>query len=231
MSSFQAYTQENVGKYIKLTERDVAKFLPEGLGGHLLAREFQSTHTQALLIRQPIVDAINLLKDAEHNAFSETKAPRPTVFFGERGSGKSAAIVQVVYWARKSGWLVFYIPNGFEVTSGGDFIEKSPFSRNQVLWDDPSTSFRILNNFLTAHAEKLKEISLKTKYAAKKLAQKRVFPLARSNPVLLQDSLWENCKERPFLIWLSTELRCLSSQLPLSTICALSSPESLSSPC
>jgi hypothetical protein len=61
-----------------------------------------------------------------------------------------------------------FMPNGMDVTAGGDFIEKSTHRRySTTLWDDPSTSFRVLNNFLTAHAEKLKEVSIKTKYASR----------------------------------------------------------------
>jgi hypothetical protein len=65
---------------LRLTDRDLAKFLPEGLGGHIQAREFQSTQDKALLIRQAVVDAIQQLQKAEQNAFARSLAPAPTLF-------------------------------------------------------------------------------------------------------------------------------------------------------
>eukprot|EP01122_Echinamoeba_exundans_P011702 TRINITY_DN4747_c0_g2_i2.p1 TRINITY_DN4747_c0_g2~~TRINITY_DN4747_c0_g2_i2.p1 ORF type:complete len:612 (-),score=130.75 TRINITY_DN4747_c0_g2_i2:108-1943(-) len=184
----EIFTSKNVGKYLRLTDRDLAKFLPEGMGGHIQAREFQSTQDKALLIRQAVIDAIQQLQKAEQNAFARSLAPAPPLFVGEKGSGKSAALAQVVLWARKSGWLVLYMPSGMDVTAGGDFIEKSSRKGETTIWDDPSTSFKILNNFLTAHAEKLKEVPIKTKFTLGKLQATTLFDLVEYGAALPQFS-------------------------------------------
>lgn len=192
----------------------MAKYLPEGLGGHISAREFQATKAKALLIRQPVIDAIDQLRKAHENAFAKSLSPAPPVLIGEKGSGKSAALAQIVYWARRSGWLVLYMPNGMDITAGGDFIEKSPLRKDEAIWDDPSTSYKLLNTFLTAHAEKLKELPVKTKCVFRNRFSTHSAIIYCLLLVDHLDSLWVSFMPRLFSTWLNTVLPCPSSLPP-----------------
>jgi len=72
----------------------------------------------------------------------------------------------LVFWARKSNWFVVYIPDGEKWVNFGDYIEKSPESTpERSLWDQPQLAYKFFNDLLDAHGDKLKLISIKTKYA------------------------------------------------------------------
>jgi len=95
------FDASSVNRYLKLNERDLKRYLPEGFGGHLVQREFESTSSKSILIRfatshfpryvlpsqtsiTPLpraqaLQAIEALKAAEENAFIRSSSPAPPV--------------------------------------------------------------------------------------------------------------------------------------------------------
>lgn len=99
-----AFLPSALGKYIHFNTREQKKYLPEGWCGKLEHREFVMTKETSLMMRQPTLDLIQKLREAEEASFSIRKAPKPSILYGRAGVGKSAALQLAVYWARKVGF-------------------------------------------------------------------------------------------------------------------------------
>lgn len=182
MVDFQkVFRPSSCGKYIRFTNREQKRVLPEGWGGKLEYREFPRTNETSLLMRQPTLDAIAKLRKAEQLSFNRL-APKPSIFYGDGGTGKSACLQLVVYWARKAGWLVVNIKNGTKwVHSGG------PITKSKLLegcWDQPHLGVKFLGHMLDAHSDKLKEIPLRTQFTLGQFQGKTLFDLVEYGAAL-----------------------------------------------
>jgi len=153
------YRASSVGKYIRWAQREQKKYLTEGWCGKLEHREFAGTKETSLMMRTPVLQTIAKLQEAEAASFGPG-APLPTVFYGDAGVGKSACLQLVVYWARKSGWLVVNIKNATKWAHSGGQIVKS--KRGDGLWDQPYLGVKFLGHMLDSHADKLKQIPIRT---------------------------------------------------------------------
>jgi len=144
-------------------------------------KEFQRTGETTLLIRKPATDVIQQLTNAYIKSFSEGTA-KPTLLYGNEGSGKSANMQHIVYWARKSGWLVLNIKSMLKLSHSGGIIEKSKFFPG--LWDQPFLAVRILSAFLDVHQDKLKTVRLKTGVTLPKFEGNTLFDLVEFGAAL-----------------------------------------------
>jgi small subunit ribosomal protein S29 len=109
------------------------------------------------------------------------------ILFFFQGCGKSAALAQVVFWARKKGWLVIYVPSGYELINGGSYLDRSEERKEEYCsWEQPPLQYIFLNKLLDAHADKLKKIPLKTKVSLPKFTGTTLFELVEYGSVLIQ---------------------------------------------
>jgi hypothetical protein len=164
----EIFTQANVGKYLNISDRDIKRHLPEGFSLPLTRQEFPTTNTKSLLIRSQSLVAIANLKAQLNESFMVSKqaalatdntSAKPMLLHGYRGCGKSAVLSQVVYWARRSGWFVVSVPDGADWLSNGVYISKNVA---EGTWDQPKLFVRFFGHLLNAHADKLKQIPLKS---------------------------------------------------------------------
>jgi hypothetical protein len=96
-----AFRPSSLGKYLRFNAREQKKYLPEGWCGKLEHREFVMTKETSLLMRQPTLDLIEKIRQAEAACFSSRRGPKPSILYGRSGVGKSASLQLAVYWARK----------------------------------------------------------------------------------------------------------------------------------
>lgn len=68
------------------------------------------------------------------------KVRKQIVLDGPLSCGKSITLAMLVHWAREEGWLVLYVPRGWEWTHGGYFY-KNP---RTGLWDTPLQAENVL---------------------------------------------------------------------------------------
>ena len=114
------------------------------------------------------------------------KLPTKIVLTGPRGVGKSASLNQLVYHARKRGWLCLFVPRGWDQVQSGWYIEPvqgggsssshssgekgnstddsstptAPTTNENALFDNPFMSAEVLRGFWRAHKEQLKTIPI-----------------------------------------------------------------------
>lgn len=185
------FVESNVGRYLNFSEREIKKYLPEGFSVHLTRREFAYTKSKALLLRKEALGVIENLKRQLEDGFvlpanadsKSVDAARSMMLHGHRGSGKSAVMSEVVYWARRSGWLVVYVPDGNAYLNGGVYINKNA---QEGTWDQPKLFVRMFGHLVSAHADKLKEINLRTPTKVGKIEAKTLFDVVEYGSVLEQ---------------------------------------------
>lgn len=83
---------------------------------------------------------------------------------GDRGNGKSVILNQIVYHARKNGWICLFIPNGWAHVQEGMFIDplfpKRANKSSGELYDNCLMSVDALRGFYKAHQNILATIDL-----------------------------------------------------------------------
>ncbi len=88
-------------------------------------------------------------------------SPDRMMLIGERGSGKSVILNQAVLHARKNGWLCMFIPNGFEHSHGGMYVQPTPGKSG--FYDNTMMSAELLRGLYRAHIQQLNDIQVQDK--------------------------------------------------------------------
>jgi type II secretory pathway pseudopilin PulG len=179
----QIFSEDTVGCYLVFSDKDIKKYFPEGLSKRLLTEEFKGTKMNAVLLRPQTLKIIKDLKVSQERHFVKEDTPPSNILYGYRGCGKSTILDQVVFWARRSGWLVVYI-KAHELFNTPGYLEKSKLIPNK--WDAPVTSVMFLNHIFDAHADKLKQIRLKNEIRLPKFKGTTLFDLVEYGAALEQ---------------------------------------------
>ncbi|CAB9504420.1 Mitochondrial ribosomal death-associated protein 3 [Seminavis robusta] len=105
-----------------------------------------SAHSKSkrIMLRQSTRDIARALQESESARVLVT---------GRRGVGKTAAIASVVAAARKSGYIVLYMPDGNRLHKLGYYIEPNP--KNKELYDLPVLSQEVCDELMTRHESDL----------------------------------------------------------------------------
>lgn len=146
-SSLSELTMDDSYAYFKFSMQELKQVLPEGLPMGMV-KEFEESCRSALLVRQCFIDLRdNFRQIADPSVVINATAPKPRkqiVLDGPVSCGKSITLAMLVYWARKEGWLVLYVPKGRDWTHGGLFYR----NLRTGLWDTPIQAANILRDFL-----------------------------------------------------------------------------------
>lgn len=90
--------------------------------------------------------------------------PNKAMLVGKRGVGKSVALSQAVFHARKRGWLCLYIPNGWEHVQSGPYVEPlagSGTDNTPMVYDNPHMSASALRGMWHAHRDVLRTMPIR----------------------------------------------------------------------
>jgi len=154
---------EQVKLYFGVHRKNLRKYMnidtfPEGFPSGV-RDEFDSTRTQRLMIRDPVVSYAGRIKAFESGVLE--KGPDPfTLLTGERGTGKSSTLVQIVQFCRERDWIVLYANDCREWSQLQQSWEVSDVRLDRVTFDQPEFASNLLKCFLDAHQDKLENIPL-----------------------------------------------------------------------
>ncbi|KAF4375644.1 hypothetical protein G4B88_015179 [Cannabis sativa] len=148
--SLSELTRKDSCTYFKFKMEELNEALPEGLPLGMV-KEFEDSMRTAVLVRQSFLDLRDNFRRVVDppmlvSSTKDTKVRKQIVLDGPVSCGKSIALAMLVHWARDEGWLVFYVPRGWEWTHGG-FFYKNP---QTGLWDTP--------DFLKFNETRLKQL-------------------------------------------------------------------------
>eukprot|EP01088_Endostelium_zonatum_P010600 TRINITY_DN240_c1_g1_i1.p1 TRINITY_DN240_c1_g1~~TRINITY_DN240_c1_g1_i1.p1 ORF type:complete len:658 (-),score=136.52 TRINITY_DN240_c1_g1_i1:36-2009(-) len=174
--------EPSIGVYENLLfdKEVIDRYLPEGTSGYTLDDptkpeiDYQRPDrvgknvrsTEIFLFRKPAYEAISRIQKRLEEGFSGDN--EAIMLVGERGSGKSITMNQIVLWARRNGWLVLWVPNG-EAWTGRD---KDPEIDNRIkrgvhkyhLFEQPHVAQRWARNLIKAHKTQWKNCRIKGTY-------------------------------------------------------------------
>lgn len=184
--------------YIPVAKDDLDSTIPEGLAGDMDAEfAFSGKHSwmhreetkivhslidnyQQLLTASnsseanPFVESLKVNHSTDKIYSSGKDIPNKVLLTGDRGVGKSVILNQSVLYARQQGWLVLFVPNGWDHAQNGFYIE--PISSrsgvtnipNKNLFDNVEMTLDVLRGFYQAHSDKLANIKLRDSEAMAK---------------------------------------------------------------
>ena len=95
----------------------------------------------------------------EQGLKSPMMASRPHYGFllhGKWGTGKSVSLLQTALWAKKRGWLVFYIPKASSWTDGGGYLVRGA----DGLYELPVQSMELAQSILATQGDMLAQLPL-----------------------------------------------------------------------
>eukprot|EP01118_Nematostelium_gracile_P005209 TRINITY_DN1631_c0_g1_i2.p1 TRINITY_DN1631_c0_g1~~TRINITY_DN1631_c0_g1_i2.p1 ORF type:complete len:709 (+),score=161.45 TRINITY_DN1631_c0_g1_i2:245-2128(+) len=154
-----AFDEESVDKWMMLDMAQIREFLPEGISGDM-GKEHSYLHQGekvAFLFRRRTLQLIERLKAARKDHFLHSS---PYIMLdGDTGSGKSTMLNQVVYWARRSGWLVLFVPDGNYWVNGKYWLEES--NREPGMINTPLIAQPWCHALWQAHRQQLSTIKLR----------------------------------------------------------------------
>ncbi|XP_062086703.1 uncharacterized protein LOC133792776 [Humulus lupulus] len=156
--SLSELTRKDSCSYFKFKMEELNEALPEGLPVGMV-KEFEDSMRTAVLVRQSFLDLRDNFRRLVDPPLSlpsskDIKVRKQIVLDGPVSCGKSISLAMLVHWARDEGWLVFYVPRGWEWTHGG-FFYKNP---QTGLWDTPVQAEKILKDFLKFNETRLKQL-------------------------------------------------------------------------
>lgn len=144
-------------KFFALVKETQDKVLPEGISKHM-ENTFDLIGHRHVMLRDNTLKIISAMQDWE-NSKKDTPA---FVIDGERGSGKSFALQQIVQFARESNWVVLYVPNARAWCVEAPYVMKSPVDESK--FDIDVFGVDLLEKFLHCHGAQLSEIPLRGSY-------------------------------------------------------------------
>lgn len=155
--AFRPPSENEDGRHFFVTMND----MPEDLATDGLKKEYDATQTRRLMVRDQSRAYVDRLKAFEKGDFMN--GPEPfTLLVGERGTGKTVTMNQIVQWCRSNGWLVLFANNARKWSQLQLSVEPSEFRMNELTFDQPEFAEELLRHFLEAHREQLDTIPLQT---------------------------------------------------------------------
>ncbi|KUF94963.1 COP9 signalosome complex subunit 1 [Phytophthora nicotianae] len=146
-------------KFFAFAKEQQDQLFPEGVGRRM-DDTFDLVGHRHIMLRDTTLQIISAMKDWET---AKNDSIGAYLIDGERGTGKSFALHQIVQYARESNWVVLYIPNPRSWTNEAPYVMQSPYQEGK--FDIDVYGVDLLQKFLHCHGEQLKSIPLRGKYA------------------------------------------------------------------
>ena len=112
-----------------------------------------------VVVREDI-DHVKVLENCLDQILSMEHFPDKILLSGDRGTGKSIALSQMVYHARRRGWICFFVPNGWDQVHDGSYVEPVKTSKGELKFDNVFMSADVLRGFYKAHCKELRNIPI-----------------------------------------------------------------------
>ncbi|XP_022105860.1 28S ribosomal protein S29, mitochondrial-like [Acanthaster planci] len=148
---------QHIGQYYTIPRKDVKTILPVGSSTRWeqMIDPFQEA---AIMVRQPAVEIINYLKQANYE-----HPPVRYVLYGTRGSGKTMTLCHIIHYCHSQGWLIVHVPcaNSWNVKGRFDYIDSV---RHEGMYDQPAFSSEWLKHFRARNEHFLKELQASEDY-------------------------------------------------------------------
>ncbi|KAG6617632.1 atp-dependent dna helicase snf21 [Phytophthora cinnamomi] len=148
-------------KFFAFAKEQQDELFPEGVGRRM-DETFDLVGHRHIMLRDTTLKIISAMKDWETAKGDSTGA---YLIDGERGTGKSFALHQIVQYARESNWVVLYIPNPRSWCHEAPYVMQSPYQEDK--FDIDVYGVDLLQKFLHCHGDQLRSIPVRGQYAGR----------------------------------------------------------------
>uniref|UniRef100_A0AAV1VII4 Small ribosomal subunit protein mS29 n=1 Tax=Peronospora matthiolae TaxID=2874970 RepID=A0AAV1VII4_9STRA len=146
-------------KFFAFAKEQLDELFPEGVGRRM-EYTFDLVGHRHIMLRDTTLQILSMMKDWE--TAKDSGSAGAFLIDGERGTGKSFALHQIVQFARESKWIVLYIPNPRSWCHEAPYVMQSPYQEGK--FDIDVYGVDLLQNFLHCHGEQLRSIPLRGEY-------------------------------------------------------------------
>ncbi|CAF1162306.1 unnamed protein product [Rotaria sordida] len=153
------HTEKDLGLFYTVNSDDFKKISPFGKALPLQFREeCEAFNETAIMIRQPSLDIIKLIKQINWNL-----PPLKVVLFpAELGVGMSLCLFHVIHYGYRKKMLLVNTPTAAEVLKLA--LDATPSPNNEQMWDTPSAASTWLKTFAINNEAILRETDFRTKF-------------------------------------------------------------------
>ncbi|EQC29553.1 hypothetical protein SDRG_12802 [Saprolegnia diclina VS20] len=156
--------KEDLLKFFELSDAQIKNNFPEGMPKRI-KEYFELTEPQKqFMLRKPTLDILSVMKDFPNN-WPAHWPEKAFVLDGERGTGKSVALLQIVNFARENGWIVLFAPHVRAWCYDAPYVTKS--AHIQGKYDIDVVAMDVLKQLIQSHGHQLAELSLSADYGDK----------------------------------------------------------------
>ncbi|KAF4325303.1 hypothetical protein BBO99_00000378 [Phytophthora kernoviae] len=145
-------------KFFSFAKEQQEQLFPEGILRRM-DEMFDLVGHCHIMLRDTTLQIISAMKDWETTKSSTIGA---YLIDGDRGTGKTFALHQIVQFARESNWVVLYIPNPRSWCTEAPYVMQSPYQEGK--FDIDVYGVDLLQKFLQCHGEQLSKVSVRGKY-------------------------------------------------------------------
>jgi len=153
------HTEKDLGLFYKVDNDDLKRISPFGKSLPLQFREeCEAFNETAVMIRQPSLDIIKLIKQIDWNL-----PPLKVVLFPvELGVGMGLCLFHVLHYGFRKKMLLVNTPTAAEILKLA--LDATPSPNNEQMWDTPAAASSWLKTFAINNEELLKETDFRTKF-------------------------------------------------------------------
>ncbi|CAK4078256.1 unnamed protein product [Aphanomyces euteiches] len=151
----------DINKFFELTEAQIKKNFPNGLPKRINELfELVDPHKHFML-RKPVAEILSSMSNFPEN-WPKQWPERAFVLDGDRGTGKTVSLIQIVNYARESGWIVLHVPHARTWVQDAPYVTKSAFVEGK--FDIDVIGMDILKQFIQCHKDQLAQLPLRGDY-------------------------------------------------------------------
>ncbi|KAF0699756.1 Aste57867_9683 [Aphanomyces stellatus] len=153
----------DVNKFFELSDEQIKKNFPSGLPKRLNEMFEFLEPKKHLMLRKSTASILDAMTDFPQK-WPAHWPEKAFVLDGERGTGKTVALIQAVNFARENGWIVLHVPHAREWVNDAPYVTKSAHIEGK--FDIDVVGMDILKQLIECHGEQLATLSVRGDYGA-----------------------------------------------------------------
>jgi len=152
-----SHTESNIGQFYTVPEEISTRVL-----SYFLTKRFQSecqiTGSTSIMIRRPVLEVLQHLKDISENS----SPPKKFIFYGDDGRGKSLSLAHVLHYCYSAGWFILPVPSVFSWCHGKSELQVS--AQHTDRFDQPEQASAWLQMCRSINSKFLTEVKTSKQY-------------------------------------------------------------------
>ncbi|ETV80493.1 hypothetical protein H257_06763 [Aphanomyces astaci] len=157
----KANKDTDVNKFFALTDEQIKKNFPAGLPKRIKELFELVEPNKHFMLRKPVATILSAMSNFPES-WPERWPEKAFVLDGERGTGKTVSLIQIVNFARENGWIVLHVPHARAWIHEAPYVTKSAFHEGK--FDIDVVGADILKQLIQCNGTQLASLPLRGDY-------------------------------------------------------------------